>query len=210
MIKVWGRLTSGNVQKVMWAIGELGLPHERVDLAGPFGGNREPAYLAKNPNGLVPTIEDGGLTMFESNAIVRYLARAYGAGTLEPSDPLTYGRANQWMDWATTTVTPPHVQVFGNLFFKTAAERDVDAIEKGRAAFTAAMTIFDAHLQQSAFAAGDTFSMGDIPIGIMAHRFMLIVPDRPALPGLARWFGEISTRPGFRQFVASVTYTPKD
>src|SRR4029450_3728848 len=86
MIKIWGRNTSVNVQKVMWAVGELGLPHERIYCGGPFGKTREPAYLAMNPNGLVPTLEDGDFLLWESNSIVRYLAARYGAGTLEPKD----------------------------------------------------------------------------------------------------------------------------
>jgi len=210
MIKVWGRTTSGNVQKVLWALVELSLPFERVDLGGPFGGNREPDYLAMNPNGLIPTIQDGDLIMWESNAIVRYLAHKYGAGALEPAGLSEYARANQWMDWKLSVAGPAHVPAFFNLYFKSAAERDHDAIEKGRAAFTAAMTMFDAHLQTSRFAAGDAFSMGDIPMGIMGHRFMMIVPNRPALPALERWMSDIRARPGFQQHVAAIIYTPKD
>ena len=87
MLKIWGRTTSSNVQKVMWAVGELGLPHERIDVGGPFGKNNEPAYLAMNPNGLVPTLEeDDGFLLWESNSIVRYLAAKHGRGKLEPSD----------------------------------------------------------------------------------------------------------------------------
>src|SRR5437016_13346820 len=102
MLKIWGRKTSSNVQKVMWAIGELGLEHERVDIGGPFGGNKEPAYLAINPNGLVPTLEDGGLILWESNTIVRYLAGRYGAGKLAPADPAAQAPARPW-----TATHPP-------------------------------------------------------------------------------------------------------
>src|SRR5499433_4200711 len=89
MIKIWGRNTSVNVQKVMWAVGELELPHERIDVGGAFGKNKEPAYLAMNPNGLVPTLEeDDGFLLWESNSVVRYLAGKYDkSGVLEPRDP---------------------------------------------------------------------------------------------------------------------------
>src|ERR671931_1236564 len=98
MIKIWGRKNSINVQKVMWAVGELRLPHERIDIGGPFGKNKEPAYLAMNPNGLVPTLEeDDGFLLWESNSIIRYLAAKHGAGTLEPKDPKGHARASQWM-----------------------------------------------------------------------------------------------------------------
>src|SRR5262249_24096908 len=99
MIKIWGRNTPVNVQKVMWAVGELKLAHERIDVGGAFGKNREPAYLAMNPNGLVPTLEEDGFVLWESNSIVRYLAAKYGAGTLEPADLRARARASSWMDW---------------------------------------------------------------------------------------------------------------
>ncbi len=107
MIKIWGRNTSANVQKVMWAIAEIGLPHERIDIGGPFGKNREPAYLAMNPNGLVPTLEEAdGFLLWESNAIVRYLAAKHRAGVLEPADPHARARANAWMDWQLSVIGP--------------------------------------------------------------------------------------------------------
>ena len=107
MLKIWGRSTSINVQKVMWAIGELNLPHERIDVGGAFGRTKEPFYLAMNPNALVPTLEeDDGFTLWESNSIVRYLAAKHGAGTLEPANPQERARASQWMDWMLTVCAP--------------------------------------------------------------------------------------------------------
>ena len=116
MIRIWGRKTSSNVQKVMWAIGEMDLRHERIDVGGPFGKNREAEYLAKNPNGLVPTLEDeDGFLLWESNSIVRYLAAKYGAGKLEPADPRARARASSWMDWQLTVAHPPLTPVFRDL-----------------------------------------------------------------------------------------------
>ena len=113
MIKIWGRKTSANVQKVMWAIGEIGLPHERIDIGGPFGQNREPAYLAMNPNGLVPTLEEeDGFLLWESNAIVRHLATKHRAGALEPADLRARALANQWMDWQLSVAAPAITRAF--------------------------------------------------------------------------------------------------
>jgi glutathione S-transferase len=107
LIKVWGRNTSSNVQKVMWAVEEIGLPHERIDIGGPFGKNRESAYLAMNPNGLVPTLEeDDGFLLWESNAIVRYLAAKHRAQMLEPADLHARAQANAWMDWQLSVLGP--------------------------------------------------------------------------------------------------------
>src|SRR5260370_2123105 len=107
MLKVWGRNTSSNVQKVMWAIGELGLEHERVDIGGKFGGNKEPAYLALNPNCLVPTLPDGDLPLWESNTIVRALAAPYGAGKLEPAHPNSRPLPPPRVDWPPSLLRPP-------------------------------------------------------------------------------------------------------
>src|SRR5256886_12149417 len=172
MIKIWGRNTSVNVQKVMWAVGELGLPHERIDVGGSFGKNNEPAYLAMNPNGLVPTLEEDGFVLWESNAIVRYLAAKYGAGTLEPSETRARARANSWMDWQLTVAHPPLTPVFWGLVRTPPEQRDHAAIEAGKAKTIAGMKILDAQLAQTPFVAGGTLSMGDIPVAPMAYRFL--------------------------------------
>ena len=112
MLKIWGRNTSSNVQKAMFAVGELGLAHERIDIGGAFGKNREPAYLAMNPNGLVPTLEEDGFLLWESNSIIRYLAAKFGAGTLEPADLRTRALASKWMDWQLSVLGPAITPVF--------------------------------------------------------------------------------------------------
>lgn len=207
MLKIWGRATSGNVQKVLWALGELDLPFERVDVGGPFGGNREPAYLAMNPNGLVPTLQDGDFTLWESHSIVRHLAREHGAGTLEPADPKARARASQWMDWALSVAGPAHVTAFWSVVMKQPAAPE--AIAKSQADFTNAMRLLNAALEKSAYVAGDAFSMGDIPIGVFAWRFPMIVPEgRPSLPALERWMADVHGRPAFQKHIAPVTYVP--
>jgi glutathione S-transferase len=206
MIKIWGRNTSVNVQKVMWAVGELALPHERIDVGGPFGKNNEPAYLAMNPNGLVPTLEEDGFVLWESNAIVRHLAAKYGTGTLEPADLRTRARASSWMDWQLTVASPALTPVFWGLVRTPPEKRDQAAIEAGKIKTIAAMKIVDAHLANSAFLAGDTLSMGDIPAALMAYRFRRLVPERPALEHLERWFAAIEQRPAFKQHVIAIPF----
>src|SRR5262249_15925379 len=177
MIKIWGRNTSVNVQKVMWAVGELELPHERIDVGGAFGKNKEPAYLAMNPNGLVPTPEeDDGFLLWESNSIVRSLAAKYGAGKLEPADMHSRARASSWMDWQLTVAHPPLTPVFWGLIRTPPEKRDHAAIEAGKVKCIAAMKILDAQLAKTAFVAGDTLSMADIPLALMAYPFRLPLP----------------------------------
>jgi glutathione S-transferase len=207
MLKVWGRKTSSNVQKVMWAIGDLGLEHERVDIGGSFGKNKEPAYLAMNPNGLVPTLEDGDVMIWESNSIVRYLATKYGAGKLEPADLKSRALASQWMDWQLSVAAPAIGPAFWGLIRTPPEKRDAAAIAASQEKTTEAMKIFDANLSKRAYAAGENFSMGDIPVGIMVYRYWQLVPDRPPLPNLERWYKQIEKRPGFRDHVAAVPLT---
>jgi len=206
MIKIWGRNTSVNVQKAMWAIGELGLPHERIDVGGAFGKNREPAYLAMNPNGLVPTLEEDGFILWESNSIVRYLAAKYGPGKLEPSDLPERAFASSWMDWQLTTAGPAITPVFWGLIRTPPEKRDHAAIEAGKVKTLAAMQIVDAQLAKTAFVAGDRFSMGDIAVGAITYRFRRLMPERPPLAHLERWFNGIEQRPPFKEHVAAIPF----
>jgi glutathione S-transferase len=204
MLKIWGRNTSSNVQKAMWGVGELGLAYERLDVGGAFGKNKEPEYLAMNPNGLVPTLQDGDFILWESNSIVRYLARIHGKGSLEPADLKAYGRANQWMDWQLSVVAPAIFACFWGLIRTPAEKRDMAAITESQKKTTDAMKMLDAHLSRSAYAAGDAFSMGDIPVGVMAYRFRQLCPDRPSLPHLERWYAQIEKRKAFQEHVGSI------
>jgi glutathione S-transferase len=204
MLRIWGRKNSANVQKVMWGIGELALAHERIDIAGAFGKNREPAYLALNPNGLVPTLEDGDLLVWEANTILRYLAGLHGKGTLEPADPKARARASQWMDWQLSVLGPAIHETFWGLVRTPPEKRNLPAIEASKAKTTAAIKILDAQLAKTAYVAGDAFSMGDIPVGIFGYRFHELVPERPALVNFERWCAAISARPAFRDHILSM------
>jgi glutathione S-transferase len=206
MIRIWGRNTSVNVQKVMWAIGELNLPHERIDVGGSFGKNKEPAYLAINPNGLVPTLDEDGFFLWESNSIVRYLAAKYGPGGLEPSDLRERARATSWMDWQLSVASPAIHGMFWGLIRTPPEKRDHAAIDASRDKTTAAMKILDAQLAKTAFVAGDTLSMGDIPAALMAYRFRRLAPERSGLDHLERWFRGIEQRAAFKQHVLAIPF----
>jgi glutathione S-transferase len=207
MLKIWGRATSVNVQKAMWAIGELKLPHQRIDIGGPYGKNDEPAYLAMNPNGLVPTLEeDDGFLLWESNSIVRYLAAKHGAGTLEPADLRARASANRWMDWQLTVCGPAIHGLFWGLIRTPPEKRDPAHIEASREKTTAAMRILDAQLGKTKFVAGDSFSMGDIPVGLIAYRYRRLVEERTGLDNLERWFVGLEQRPAFKEHVLAIPF----
>jgi glutathione S-transferase len=206
MIKIWGRNTSSNVQKAMWAVAELGIAHERIDIGGAYGMNREPKYLAMNPNGLVPTLEEeDGFLLWESNSIVRYLAVKHDkTGALEPKDPKQRALASQWMDWQLSVVGPAITPAFWGLIRTPEDKRDMAAIKASQEKTAAAMQILDAQLAKTQFVAGDAFCYGDIPVGVMCYRYMQLVPDRPATPNLDRWYKAISGRKAFQEQVGSV------
>jgi len=207
MLKIWGRNTSVNVQKVLWAVGELGLAHERIDIGGPFGKNREPVYLAMNPNGLVPTLEeDDGFLLWESNAIVRYLAGKYGAGTLEPADPRARASAGRWMDWQLSVCAPAIHGLFWGLIRTPPEKRDHAHIEESRRKTTDAMTVLNAQLGKTAYVVGDAFSMGDIPVGLIAYRFKRLAPDWTGLDHLDRWYKSLEQRNAFREHILPVAF----
>ncbi len=208
MLKIWGRNNSSNVQKVVWALTEMNIPFERIDAGGNFGKTQEPSYLAKNPNALVPTLEDDdGFTMWESNSIIRYLAAKNAARVLEPADPKVRAHAQMWMDWQLTVFGPAITPVFWQLIRTPADQRDQNAIRLGNERTIAAAKIMDAQLGRTAFLASDTFSYGDIPVGIHTYRYMQLIAERPPTPNLDRWYAAISSRPGFKQHVGSVPLT---
>jgi glutathione S-transferase len=205
MIKIWGRNTSSNVQKVMWAVGELDLPHQRIDVGGAFGKNKEAPYLAMNPNGLVPTLEEeDGFTLWETNSIVRYLAARHASRTLEPADLRTRALAHKWMDWQLSVMGPSLTPVFWGLIRTPPEKRDVNAIAAGKSRSIEAAQLLDRQLAGTAYLAGEAFSYGDIPVGIMIYRYVQLIPERPSTPNLDRWYAAISSRPAFKSQVASV------
>jgi glutathione S-transferase len=209
MLKIWGRNTSSNVQKAMWAVGELGLAHERLDVGGAYGKNNEPAYLAMNPNGLVPTLEEeDGFILWESNSIVRYLAAEHDKdGTLEPKDIKQRGLAFQWMDWQLTTIGPAITPAFWGLIRTPPEKRDLTAIKASQEKTAACMIILDTQLAKTEYLAGPSFSYGDIPAGVMCYRYRALVPDRPATPHLDRWYGALAKRKAFHDHVGSIPLT---
>ena len=206
MLKIWGRNNSSNVQKAMWAVGELGLPHERIDIGGVFGKTKEEPYISMNPNSLVPTLEEDGFILWESNSIIRYLAGKHG-GTLAPADPKARALASQWMDWQLSVLAPAITPAFWGLIRTPPEKRDQAAISASQAKTTEAAKILDRALGKSAYVAGDAFSMGDIPVGVMTYRFWKLVPERPALPNLERWYNAIEERKAFQDHVASIPLT---
>ncbi|MDM9559382.1 MULTISPECIES: glutathione S-transferase family protein [Bordetella] len=195
MLKIWGRLSSVNVQKVVWAVRELALPHTLTQVGGQYGGLDTPEYGKMNPNRKVPVIDDGGLVLWESNAIVRYLAARYGEGSLWPTDVALRAHADRWMDWTATEWQPAIAPAFLGLVRTPEAQRDAAAIEaSARKANALALMLEDA-LQQREFIAGAHLTMGDVVLGCVAHRWLGTPIERPATPALSAWYRRLMMRP---------------
>lgn len=201
MLTVWGRANSINVQKVLWACEELEKPYRRIDAGGSFGETKTAAYLALNPNSLVPTIEDDGFYLWESNVIVRYLCQKYSSGRLCPAAIEARFDVERWMDWQATAGWGTLRPVFISLIRTPEPERDMKAVAAGAQQFTRLMTILDAHLGERRFVGGDAFTMGDIPLGVLVYRWYALPLEHPPLPHLQRWYEGLTQRPAFRKIV---------
>lgn len=195
MIILHGRMTSVNVQKVVFALGECGVAYERHEAGGAFGVVDTPEYRAMNPNGLVPVLVDGDLVLWESNAIVRYLAARYAAGRLWPEDPGRRALADRWMDWQQTVLNPALGPAFHGLVRTAPDRRDPAAIEASRAKTEAALVILDAYLAGRDWLDGDAFGMAECVVGASVHRWLNMPIAREPRPNVERWYRTVFARP---------------
>lgn len=201
MIEIWGRVNSINVQKVMWAASELDLDWRRHDVGGPWGGTADPAFVAMNPNRLVPVMRVDDTVLWESHACVRYLAARYGEGVLWAADPLERARADMWMDWMATTLHGPIRKAFWQLVRTPLAQRDMAAVNQEIHRLADIFGTLDRHLAATPYVAGERLTMGDIPVGCAAYRYYNLNIARPELRNLERWYVGLTERMPFRRHV---------
>ena len=202
MITVYGRATSSNVQTVMWTIAELGLEHERLDVGGGFGGNDTSEYLAMNPTGLVPTIRDGDLVMWESAAIVRYLGARYGNEAFWPADPARHAQLDMWAEWAKTSLYPGLIQqVFTPLVRTPAQHRDIEALARAVANLKRLALMLDARIGDGPWLGGEALCFADIIAGHQLYRYYTLNFERADAPALAAYYGRLVARPAYAEHV---------
>jgi glutathione S-transferase len=201
VLEIWGRKNSYNVQKVLWCCEELEIPYRRHDVGGLFGGTDEDEYLARNPTGLVPTIVDGDLTLWESNTIVRYLSARYGSGNLWPEDPAERALADKWMDYQIGTLFPAFKDALIGLIRTPPEQRDPEKIAASARATADALPLLDAHLRDNEYVAGSSLTMGDIALGSIVYRWLELDINRPDLPSLQAWYERLTDRPAYQKTV---------
>ena len=201
MLKVWGRVNSINVQKVLWALAELAVPYERVDAGLAFGVVNDPFYVKMNPNARVPTIDDDGFVLWESNAVVRYLANKHGAGSLWPNDPHVRADSDRWMDWAANHVGPSITPVFWGLIRTPPDQRNMAQIEAEAEKLGQVFAVLEHSLGDKAYVAGPDFTMGDIVVGVYVYRWNALAVKRPSLPRVEAYYERLKQRPPFQQHI---------
>ena len=199
MLKLWGRLNSLNVQKVVLALEEIGTPYERIDAGLQFGHNKTPEYLAKNPMGLVPLLEDDGFILWESNAITRYLCAKYAPAKFYYADLQARADAERWMDWQAGTLNGALTPAFYNLIRVAADKRDMAAVEASRLKTIELVAMFDAHLKGRDFVAGGHLGFGDIGLAPIIHRWFNLPCDVAPAPHAKAWYQRVMQRPAFQR-----------
>ncbi len=215
MLKLWGRLTSNRTQKVLWTLAEIGLDFELIPASAqmgpgghvakgntPFGVVDTPEYRAMNPNGRIPTIDDDGYVLWESNAICRYLVMRYAPEQLYGNDVRTFASATRWQDFENNELLPPQHDLVMELVRLPPQQRSPEKLAAARTAFNKRLQIVEEQLGRTRYMVGERFTFGDIPIGIRVHRWVLLEQHRPALPNIERWYAEIVQRPAFQRYTA--------
>jgi glutathione S-transferase len=194
---LWGRDSSANVQKVIWALEELELKYSRIDAGGKFGGLDTPEFAAMNPNRTIPVLQDGDLAMWESSAIVRYLAAQYGAGSMWPESPKARAVCEQWADWAITTFQPAWLEVFVQQVRTPPAQRNITLEKKSMATANKCFALLDVALADKPYLGGETLTYADILAGVSLYRWSRLDVTRIAIPHVDTWHERLKKRPGF-------------
>ena len=200
-IKFYGRATSDNVQKARWMLAETGQPYEHVELGGRFGGLDDPAFLKLNPHGKVPVLRDGETVVWESNAIVRYLAAAYCAGAIWPQDPAARANADQWMEWAQTRLYPDSNRLFWLSVRTPEADQDHGKISATLEKLKGYYDILERQLEGRDYVAGNQLTIADIPTGATLYRYFELDIERPHLPNIRAWYDRLCARQAYQDAV---------
>jgi glutathione S-transferase len=200
MLRILGRASSINVRKVLWTCREIGIAYRREDFGAGFAPTDTPEFLAMNPNGLVPVIEDEEGVLWESNTICRYLAAKHGRTDLLPIGAHARAGVEQWMDWGATDLNTAWRNAFIGLIWRDPAFQDAAQIAASIVKWNATMGILERRLAATgAFVAGNTFTLADVVLGLAVNRWLITPIERPDYPAVAAYYDRLKERPGFRE-----------
>lgn len=200
-IEILGRASSASVQKVLWCCAELGIAFKRRDIGGQFGGLNDPSYLALNPNGRIPTIVDGDVTLWESNSIMRYLVARSGGADLHPDEPAARARVERWMDWQLDRLMGPMFRIFYGLYLSKPPTLAAQ-LESDRKAAAELWILIDRHIGDAGtYLEAERLSLADMSLGPFVHRWHVFPIERPDLPNVARWYAKLRENSGFAEHI---------
>ena len=199
MLEVWGRKNANQVIQVLWALSELGVEYKRHSIGTESGDLETAEYKSLNPNSKIPTIRDNGFVMWESHAIILYLAKEYGLGGLYPKDSQKAAISDQWMTWSTDSFMGTFFPVFWQLVRTEEKDRDYLKIAEMAKQSSDILKVLDDHLVSNNFVAGSEFTFGDIPLGVLIHKYFVLDIERPQLSVVEAWYERLSERPAFKE-----------
>jgi len=202
MITIWGRNTSANVQKVLWLCDEIGLKFQRKDVGGPFGGLNTPEFLALNPNQVIPVIQDQDFVVWESHAIMRFLAAKYGHESIYPTELQARSNVERWLDWQLGTLSPAITPVFISLYRTPSTERNGGNVARQVSVLTETLVSLDRQMSCRPYIAGEHFTIADIAFGNSIWRWLAFPVVRPVLPNLLAWQARVASRPAYQTHIA--------
>ena len=201
MLKLSGRACAYNVQKVAWLLDELGLAYESIDLGGSAGGLTSEAFLAMNPNGRIPVLEDGDLCIWESNTILRYLAASYGSDAFWPCSVSKRTDSDRWMDWELATLQPDFIGLFWGYYRMPAAQRDIEKVDYFRARCEKNVKILEYQLTNRNYLAGDLFGLADICVGTSFYRYLNMGLSIQLSPAVSDWYQSLCSRAAYKKVI---------
>ncbi len=201
MLKIWGRRTSSNVQKVMWLVGELDLEHERIDVGGKFGGLDSPEFRKMNPHGRIPVLEDGDTIVWESHAILRYLAANSGDPRFWPADAAARAKADQWIEWTQSQLQRSFMDVFWGYYRTPEADRDPVFVKSAIDRTNKDFELLDGQMAGSGYLLGEDLTLADIPAATTLYRYYEMDISRPSLPNIEAWYARLQDRQAYRDHV---------
>ena len=199
MLEVWGRKNANQVIQILWALSELGVEYKRHSIGTESGDLETKEYKSLNPNSKIPTIRDNGFVLWESHAVIRYLAKQYGTGSLYPDDPQKAALSDQWMTWSTDSFMGTFFPVFWQLVRTEEKDRDYRKVVEMAQHSAKILKVLDDHLVMNDFVVGDQFTFGDIPLGVLIHKYFVLDIERPSLPGVEAWYERLKERPAFKE-----------
>lgn len=201
MLKILGRASSINVRKVLWVCEELDIAFRREDWGDGFKSPQDAAFKKMNPNALIPVIQEGDFILWESNAIIRYLANAYGGGWLYPEDPRARAPVDQWIDWQATELNTSWRYAFMSLVRHSPAHQDPRLLAAASKGWSHTMGILNAQLERTgAYVAGKAFSLADIPVGLSVNRWYETPLDHPDFPAVRAYYERLTLRKGYATY----------